>query len=81
MIKLTMPDGSIREESESLDGLALAKSISNSLAKKAIALKVDGEVVDLATVLDKDVAVEILTANTQDGLELLRHDAPEAAAA
>ena len=75
MIKLTMPDGSIREEAQPLDGLALAKSISNSLAKKAIALKTDGEVVDLATVLDRDVAVEIVTANTPDGLELLRHDA------
>ena len=75
MIKLTMPDGSIREEAEPLDGLALAKSISNSLAKKAVALKLDGEVKDLATVLDKDVAVEIVTPNTEDGLELLRHDA------
>ncbi|MBL4864667.1 MAG: TGS domain-containing protein, partial [Rhodobiaceae bacterium] len=75
MIKLTMPDGSVREESGPIDGFQLAKSISNSLAKKAIALKIDGEVDDLCTVIDRDAAVEIITANTQDGVELLRHDA------
>jgi len=75
MIKLTMPDGSVREESGPIDGFQLAKSISNSLAKKAIALKIDGELDDLCTVIDRDAAVEIITANTQDGVELLRHDA------
>ncbi len=75
MIKLTMPDGSVREESEPIDGFQLAKSISNSLAKKAIALKIDGVVDDLCTVIDRDVSVEIITANTQAGVELLRHDA------
>ena len=75
MIKLTMPDGSVREESEPLDGFQLAKSISNSLAKKAVALKIDGKIDDLCTVIDKDAAVEIVTANTEDGVELLRHDA------
>ncbi|MBD3666755.1 MAG: TGS domain-containing protein, partial [Kangiella sp.] len=75
MIKLTMPDGSVREESEPLDGFQLAKSISNSLAKKAVALKIDGKMDDLCTVIDKDAAVEIVTANTDDGVELLRHDA------
>ncbi|PCJ71683.1 MAG: threonine--tRNA ligase [Rhodobiaceae bacterium] len=75
MIKLTMPDGSVREESGPIDGFQLAKSISNSLAKKALALKINGELDDLCTVIDRDVAIEIITANTQDGVELLRHDA------
>ena len=75
MIKLTMPDGSVREVEAGLDGQGLAESISKSLAKKAIALKIDGEMRDLATPLDRDCAVEIVTKETQDGVELLRHDA------
>ncbi len=75
MIKLTLPDGSVREVAEPLSGLAFAESIAKSLAKKAIALKVNGEVKDLATVIDRDAAVEVVTVATPDGLELLRHDA------
>jgi len=75
MIKLTLPDGSIREAEAPLDGLAFAESIAKSLAKKAVAIKIDGEVKDLATVIDRDVAVEVVTVATPDGLELLRHDA------
>ncbi|MGB7529591.1 threonine--tRNA ligase [Sphingobacterium cellulitidis] len=75
MIKLTLPDGSVREAAEPLNGLAFAESIAKSLAKKAVALKIDGEVKDLSTVIDRDAAVEIVTTATADGLELLRHDA------
>ncbi len=75
MIKLTLPDGSIREHDASLDGLAFAESIAKSLAKKAIAIKLDGQVKDLATVIDRDAKIEVVTAATDDGLELLRHDA------
>ncbi|MGC6472542.1 MAG: threonine--tRNA ligase [Parvibaculales bacterium] len=75
MITLTLPDGATREFDAPLDGLAFAKSISNSLAKKALALKVDGELVDLATTLDKDCAVAVVTAADADGVEIIRHDA------
>jgi len=75
MIKLTLPDGASRQFDATLDGLAFAKSISNSLAKKALALKRDNELVDLSTMLDKDAQVQVITAADPEGLEILRHDA------
>ncbi|MBO6543333.1 MAG: threonine--tRNA ligase [Alphaproteobacteria bacterium] len=75
MIKLTMPDGSIREAAAPLTGFELAESISKSLAKKAVALKIDGKMDDLCSVIDRDAAVEIVTPDSEDGVELLRHDA------
>ncbi len=75
MIKLKLPDGSVREHEKPLDGLAFAESIAKSLAKKAVAIKLDGEMKDLSTVIDRDAAVEIVTRETPDGVDLLRHDA------
>ncbi len=75
MITLTLPDGAKREFEAPLDGLALAKSISTSLAKKALALKLNGELVDLSTVLDKDSEVAVITAADAEGVEIIRHDA------
>lgn len=74
MIKVTLPDGSVRELAAAMDGRAFAESIAKSLAKKAIALKVDGKVKDLATTIDRDAIVEVVTPTTPDGLEILRHD-------
>lgn len=74
MIKVTLPDGSVRELAGAMDGRAFAESIAKSLAKKAIALKVDGKVKDLATTIDSDAIVEVVTPTTPDGLEILRHD-------
>ncbi len=70
MIRLTLPDGASREFDAPLDGMAFAKSISNSLAKKALALKVDGDLVDLATLLDKDCEVAVITASDDEGSRL-----------
>ncbi|MGC6511177.1 MAG: threonine--tRNA ligase [Parvibaculales bacterium] len=75
MITLTLPDGATRDFDAPLDGLAFAKSISNSLAKKALALKVNGELVDLSTTLDKSCSVAVITAADEDGVEIIRHDA------
>jgi threonyl-tRNA synthetase len=75
MIKLKLPDGSVREHEKPLDGLAFAESIAKSLAKKAVAIKIDGQMKDLSTVIDRDAAVEIVTRETPDGVDLLRHDA------
>jgi threonyl-tRNA synthetase len=74
MFTITLPDGATKQFEEPLDGLAFAKSIAPSLGKKALALKVDGELTDLSLPLDKDARVEIITANTADGLEIMRHD-------
>ncbi|MEP0314810.1 MAG: threonine--tRNA ligase [Hyphomonas sp.] len=75
MIKVSLPDGSVREYEEGASPFDVAKSISNSLAKKALAARVDGELRDLMRPLDGDAKVELVTANDVEGLELIRHDA------
>ncbi|MEM9170329.1 MAG: threonine--tRNA ligase [Pseudomonadota bacterium] len=75
MVAITLPDGSVRSFDGPVTGTALAESISKSLAKKAVAMKVDGELTDLFAELDADATVEIVTRDTPDGLELIRHDA------
>jgi len=75
MITVTLPDGSRREYEEGASPLDVAESISKSLAKKAIAAKVDGELRDLTRPLDGDAEVAIITAKDEDGLDLIRHDA------
>lgn len=73
MIKVVLPDGAVREVAEGTSIADFAGSISNSLKKNAVAGKVDGKVVDLAFALDQDAAVEILTPDSADSLEVLRH--------
>ena len=75
MVAITLPDGSVRSFDGAVTGTALAESISKSLAKKAIAMKVDGVLTDLFAPLDKDARVEIVTREGPDALELVRHDA------
>nr|WP_206378173.1 threonine--tRNA ligase [Sneathiella limimaris] len=76
-VNITLPDGSVRSFDNPVSGLELAADIGPGLAKAALALRIDGEMRDLKTVLDQDVAVEIVTTK-EDGdevLELIRHDA------
>lgn len=74
-INITLPDGSIRSFDAPLTGAQLAENIAKSLAKKAVALVVDGAERDLACTLDRDARVTILTREQPEALELLRHDA------
>ncbi|MFM9842434.1 MAG: threonine--tRNA ligase [Dongiaceae bacterium] len=74
MVAITLPDGSVRRFDSSITGEALATSIGPGLAKAALAVKVDGELRDLARPIDKDAKVEIVTRTHKDALELLRHD-------
>ena len=74
MITLTLPDGATQQFDEPLTGIAFAESISKSLAKKALALKINGEAVDLATVIDSDCEIAVLTASDEEGVDLMRHD-------
>ena len=71
----TLPDGSTREFDAPVTGGELAASIARSLARDAVAIKVDGALTDLTQTLDTDATVEIVTRTTEEGLELLRHDA------
>ena len=75
MIEVTLPDGSKREYEDGARPLDIAESISKSLAKKAIAARVNGELFDLTRPLEGDAAVEIVTDKDPDALELIRHDA------
>ena len=75
MINVTLPDGSKREFPDGASPLDVAESISKSLAKKALAARVNGELRDLKRPLDGDASVAIVTDKDADGLELIRHDA------
>ena len=75
MIKLTMPDGSIREAEAGISALELVKSISNSLAKKVLAVSIDDKTMDLTTILDRDCKVQFLTFEDEGGRHALRHTA------
>lgn len=74
-MKITLPDGSSRVFDGTVTGLQLAESISKSLAKKAVAVVVNGEDRDLTLPLPDGATVRIVTKDDADGLELLRHDA------
>lgn len=73
MMNITLPDGSIRSYAEPQSLHAIALSIGAGLAKAAIAAKVDGRLVDLSTVLERDAEVAIITAKDPEGLEVIRH--------
>jgi len=75
MPNITLPDGSVRQFDAATTGAEIAASIGKSLARDAVAVKVDGEMYDLTRDIDSDVQLEIVTRDTEDGLELLRHDA------
>lgn len=74
MVAITLPDGSVRQFDGAVTGTDIATSISKSLAKKALAIKVDGELRDLSGEIGQDAGVEILTRDHRDALDLIRHD-------
>jgi threonyl-tRNA synthetase len=74
-VRITLPDGSVRAFERPVSGIELAQTIGASLARAAIALRIDGTMVDLATVIDRDVRAAIVTPKDPDALELIRHDA------
>ena len=74
-MKITLKDGSWKEYDSAKSVIEVAADISEGLARVACAGEVDGEVVDLRTTLDKDCTLNILTANDEEGLRVLRHTA------
>src|SRR4051812_43620520 len=74
-VAVTLPDGSRREFSGPISGADLAAAIGPGLAKAAIAVKINGRARDLTTPIDRDAAVAIITRDSPDGVEILRHDA------
>jgi threonyl-tRNA synthetase len=75
MISLQFPDGSRREFKPGVTGRDVAESIAKSLAKKAVAMALDGTVKDLAEPIKADAKIRILTREDQEALALIRHDA------
>ena len=72
-MKVTLKDGSVKEYAQAMSVIDIAKDLSEGLARAACAGEVDGEVVDLRTIVDHDAAVNILTAKDEKGLAALRH--------
>jgi threonyl-tRNA synthetase len=75
MVAITLPDGSVKPFEGSVSGADIAAAIGPGLAKAALAMKLDGQLVDLATRVTEDAKITFVTAKDQEGLELLRHDA------
>ncbi len=74
-IALTFPDGARREFPRSTTGLDIAKGISPSLAKRTVAMALDGVVTDLADPIGHDAKIEFISRDEPRALELIRHDA------
>ena len=75
MIHVTFPDGASRAFEPNISGLEIAKSISPSLAKRTVAMALDGVIHDLADPIEKDSKIEFLGRDDPRALELIRHDA------
>jgi threonyl-tRNA synthetase len=75
MIALTFPDGARREFPKGITGLDIAKGISPSLAKRTVAMALDGVVGDLADPIEHDARIEFINREDPRALELIRHDA------
>src|SRR5436189_379305 len=75
MVALTFPDGARREYPKGSTGLDIAKGISPSLAKRTVAMALDGMLTDLSDPIEHDAKIEFLTREDPRALELIRHDA------
>jgi len=74
-IRVSLPDGSVREVPAETTGLELARQIGPGLARAALAIRVNGQIRDLSRPLGEDASVSIITDRDPDALELLRHSA------
>ncbi len=74
-IKVTFPDGAVRDYAAGTTGTTVVESISQSLAKKTVAMRVDGVLSDLSDPLNADGRVEFVLRDSADALGLIRHDA------
>ena len=75
MPTIKLPDGSERQYEDAVTGADIASDISKSLARDAVAVRVDGELWDLTRDIERDAGIEIITRDSAEGLEILRHDA------
>ncbi len=73
-INLTFPDGSVRPFEAGITGFEVAKGISPSLAKRTVAMALDGDLADLNDAITRDAAIEFVSREDPRALELIRHD-------
>jgi len=74
MVTLTFPDGAKRDFEAGVTAMEVAKSISKGLAKKVLAAKLDGVLVDASLAITENAGIELVSAQDPEGLELIRHD-------
>ena len=72
-MKVILPSGDSMVFEEKVNMFEVAKKISSSLAKKAVAAKVDGELFDMSYILEKDTSIEFITIDSPEGEEVIRH--------
>jgi len=72
-ISLTLPDGKKRKYEKGVDGFIIAKDVSLSLSKQAVAMKINGVQRDLCDQIYEDSSISIITINSKEGLEIMRH--------
>src|ERR1700680_2918968 len=73
-IQLTFPDGSKRSYKSGVTGKEVAESIAKSLAKRTVAMALDGKLADLADPISADAAIKFVGREDPEALELIRHD-------
>ncbi len=73
-VALTFPDGAKREFPKNITGFDIARGISPSLAKRTVAMALDGVVSDLADPIERDAKIEFIARDDARALELIRHD-------
>lgn len=72
-MKIELNNGEIKEFSEAMNMFEIAKSVSNSLAKKSVAAKINGELKDMSFILEKDAKVEFIAMDSEEGEKIIRH--------
>ena len=73
MINITFPDDSIKQFEEIPTGMDVAKRISEGFARNCVAMRIDERLLDLSLTIEEDCAIEFVTTNDAEGLEILRH--------
>jgi threonyl-tRNA synthetase len=74
MINITLPDNTVRQFPNPINGLQLTESIGAGLLRAALAMEVDGVVMDLSNSIGHDCKVRIITGKDEEGLDVIRHD-------
>jgi len=75
MVHITLPDGSTANFDNKPSGLEVARHISEGLARQCVAMELDGKLVDLSTVINRDARLKLITTRDPEALEILRHSA------